>query len=249
MYSRHRLDGLGDAIYGVAMTLLVLEIRLPEGFQPHSNAELLAALQALAPKFWPYLLSFAVLGGRWRAIVKDREAHHHVERPYVTWWLFHLFSVTLIPFSSMLIGRYATFAAAVWVYSANIAALSLTGWGLTVSAPAAERQKVGENRVGVILMLTSAVLAVAQLRQPGRRHGGVPAERAGPDAVAVVRAAESARRGYDAGGRRLIISIWARSSISSAASKPISRPASRLRFVRRSASGRAFSISAASASP
>ena len=161
MYPRHRLDGLADAIYGVAMTLLVLEIRLPEGFRPHTDQDLVNALQALGPKFWPYVLSFMVLGGRWRAIVKDRPAHAEVSRAYVTWWLFHLLLITLIPFSSMLMGDYASLAPAVWVYAANLAGLSIAGWRLAVLAPEEEREKVGENRGNVIVLLASAALAVA----------------------------------------------------------------------------------------
>lgn len=161
MYPRHRLDGLADAIYGVAMTLLVLEIRLPEGFEPRTDQDLINALSTLAPKFWPYVLSFAVLGARWRAIVKDRPAHAEVSRPYVSWWLVHLLLITLIPFSSMIMGNYASLAPAVWVYAGNLAGLSIAGWRLAVLAPAEEREKVGENRGGVIMLLVSAALAVA----------------------------------------------------------------------------------------
>src|SRR5579862_2301769 len=35
MFSKARLDTLSDGIFGVAMTLLVLDVRLPENFHPH----------------------------------------------------------------------------------------------------------------------------------------------------------------------------------------------------------------------
>ena len=54
-----------DSIFGVAMTLLVLDVRLPESFQPRDASELVHALFELWPKFLPYLLSFLVLGLRW----------------------------------------------------------------------------------------------------------------------------------------------------------------------------------------
>jgi uncharacterized membrane protein len=44
MFSRARLDALSDGIFAVAMTLLVLDVRLPEDFRPHDAAELLAGL-------------------------------------------------------------------------------------------------------------------------------------------------------------------------------------------------------------
>jgi uncharacterized membrane protein len=163
MYPRHRLDGLADAIYGVAMTLLVLEIRLPEGFAPRTDQDLINALSALAPKFWPYALSFAVLGLRWRAMFKDRggDDHGEVGRAYANWWLIHLFLVTLVPFSSMVMGDYASRAPAVWIYSANLAGLSIAGWRLAALAPGEGREKLAEIRGGVIMLLISAALAVA----------------------------------------------------------------------------------------
>ena len=41
MYPKARLDALSDGIFAVAMTLLVLDVRLPEDFHPHNAAELL----------------------------------------------------------------------------------------------------------------------------------------------------------------------------------------------------------------
>src|SRR5579862_6352558 len=72
MYPRHRFDGLTDGIFAVAMTLLVLEIRLPDSANPHTSRELLGVLAGLWPKVWPYVLSFVVLGGRWRDLVEGR---------------------------------------------------------------------------------------------------------------------------------------------------------------------------------
>ena len=46
------------------MTLLVLDVRLPEDFAPRDANDLLKGLLGLAPKFLPYVLSFAVLGLR-----------------------------------------------------------------------------------------------------------------------------------------------------------------------------------------
>ena len=44
MYPRARLDALSDAVFGVAMTLLVLDVRLPEEFHTDNANELLRAL-------------------------------------------------------------------------------------------------------------------------------------------------------------------------------------------------------------
>ena len=39
MFSKARLDTLSDGIFGVAMTLLILDVRLPDNFHPRDGAE------------------------------------------------------------------------------------------------------------------------------------------------------------------------------------------------------------------
>jgi uncharacterized membrane protein len=65
MHPKARLDALSDAMFGVAMTLLVLDVRLPEAFQLQDMPELLHGLRDLIPKFLAYVSSFVVLGLRW----------------------------------------------------------------------------------------------------------------------------------------------------------------------------------------
>jgi len=105
MYPRARLDTLSDAIFGVAMTLLILDVRLPEEFHPRDGHELLADLLGLAPKFIPYVFSFVVR--RWLASVQVRSRAEHVGRTYFYWWLLNLILITCVPFSTVVVGRFA----------------------------------------------------------------------------------------------------------------------------------------------
>jgi hypothetical protein len=59
MFSKARLDTLGDGIFGVAMTLLILDVRPPEDFS-HGTAPNCCRACRLRPKFLPYVLSFGV---------------------------------------------------------------------------------------------------------------------------------------------------------------------------------------------
>jgi uncharacterized membrane protein len=117
MYPKARLDALHDGIFSVAMTLLVLDVHLPDDFHPADGDELLQGLLKLWPKFLPYLLSFAVLGLRWIASIQIRNRAEYFNREYVNWWLFYLLLITFVPFSTIVIGRYASFAPAVWLYA------------------------------------------------------------------------------------------------------------------------------------
>jgi uncharacterized membrane protein len=70
MFSKARLDTLSDGIFGVAMTLLILDVRLPDDFHTRDPGELLQGLADLWPRFLPYVLSFGVLGLRWLSNIR-----------------------------------------------------------------------------------------------------------------------------------------------------------------------------------
>ena len=66
--SLERIGALSDGVFAIAMTLIVLEIRVPEATAtPHTDAALLAELAKLTPRFVTYLLSFLTLGIFWNA--------------------------------------------------------------------------------------------------------------------------------------------------------------------------------------
>ena len=68
-----RLVFFSDGIFAIAMTLLVLEIRVPEVPPDLAAAEVPTAVLALWPKFFSYVLSFLVIGTYW-------VAHHQTLR-------------------------------------------------------------------------------------------------------------------------------------------------------------------------
>jgi uncharacterized membrane protein len=157
MYPKARLDALTDGIFAVAMTLLVLELRVPEQ-ELAGNAALWQALKDLWPKFFPYLLSFLVLGNSWLAKVRVRIAGEHVTRAYALAWLANLFCITCVPFSTMLVGRYADVPLAIWVYVGNLGLNGLTALAMVISMRDAHEAS-SERRGGVIILISSCVLA------------------------------------------------------------------------------------------
>jgi len=160
MYPRHRLEALVDGIFGVAMTLLVLEVRIPDGVDPHTDRELVSTLIAIGPKFGWYALSFVVLGVRWRELVAERTTQHEVNKRYVNWSLANLLLVTFVPFSTLLISRYASLAPAIWLYSANLAGMAICSWLIGRNAPKGERSEA-EETAGLIVFLFAAGVTAA----------------------------------------------------------------------------------------
>ena len=63
--SAHRIEALTDGIYAVAMTLLVIELKLPDHQAVHGAEALAQALADLLPKVLAWFISFSVLAIFW----------------------------------------------------------------------------------------------------------------------------------------------------------------------------------------
>jgi uncharacterized membrane protein len=130
--SVERLAALSDGIFGVGMTLLVLDLRLPAAELVHGDRELEAALVAILPQLLIYLMSFITLGMFW---VGQQTQLSHLERSdrHLTWInLAFLFPVTLMPFSTKLLAGFGATRVALIVYWLNILLLGLglyASWG------------------------------------------------------------------------------------------------------------------------
>ncbi len=162
MYPKARLDALSDSIFGVAMTLLVLELDLPAEFQPHSSGDLLNALLGLLPKFLAYALSFVVLGLRWLANVQMRHKAEAVGRQYGLWWLLYHLLVTCMPFSTMVVSRYLSQTPSIWLYAGNTLLLGALSLRLLALTPEPEsRESVFDRVTSLWVLIGSSVLAVA----------------------------------------------------------------------------------------
>jgi uncharacterized membrane protein len=154
MYSRSRLDALGDGIFAVSMTLLVLDIRLPDDFHPQGSRELLEGVVGLLPKFGPYALTFFVVAVRWLWEAEERGQRMYSRR-YAQLWLVLLFLVTCTPFTTIVLGRFPGAAAAVWLYVGNLTLLSVISFFLM------DKSKRRARIVGLSVLLISAAAAIA----------------------------------------------------------------------------------------
>ncbi|QTL01783.1 DUF1211 domain-containing protein [Aquabacter sp. L1I39] len=124
-FSRPRLESLTDGIFAFAMTVLVLDIRLPADLPLSSAADLTAHLIGLWPQTITYVISFFVLGAHWRGIAELRPGAQPATSGQVHLQMIYLFFVTLVPFSSSLVGKYGSLPPAVIFYAGNMIALGL----------------------------------------------------------------------------------------------------------------------------
>src|SRR5438128_2348691 len=71
-----RLEFITDGVYAIALTLLALDLRLPDTALHASGPELLASLIAVWPKLLSYVTSFTVVALFWS--VNHRMFHYIV---------------------------------------------------------------------------------------------------------------------------------------------------------------------------
>ena len=148
------------SVFGVAMTLLVLDVRLGEEFHPHSTAELITGLADLWPKFLPYASSFWVLGLRWLSNIQLRARSEAFGQEYAMWWLLYLFLITCVPFTTMVVGRFVMFAPATWLYAGNtllIVAVSYRLLALTDLEPGDHRR---DREISLAVLAVASIVAI-----------------------------------------------------------------------------------------
>jgi uncharacterized membrane protein len=134
--SRARLEFLFDGIFAIAMTILVLELRVPELADRHSVAELARALAHHGATFFSYLLSFAMLGILWHSHNRQYRHVQHVTTGMFALHLVQLAMAAFFPFCAALLGRYPTNLGAQVAY---VGCVTVYQWGSLLGWLAARR--------------------------------------------------------------------------------------------------------------
>jgi uncharacterized membrane protein len=116
-----RVVAFSDGIFAIAMTLLVLAVEVP----PNAG-DLGQALIDARSDFFAYILSFAVLAKLWLAHHRFFGAVLRFDNALMALNLVYLGCVALVPVTTDLLGEYSGERAAVIVYAANMAAVTLT---------------------------------------------------------------------------------------------------------------------------
>jgi len=119
-----RIGGLADALFAIVLTLLVLELRLPEAAYT-SDGDLVAALLALLPVIYAYVLTFAVGSLHWIAHHRIVAALERYDRGLLMWNLVFLGTVSGLPFSSAVVGRNGNLFVGWTLYAANIVVIGV----------------------------------------------------------------------------------------------------------------------------
>jgi uncharacterized membrane protein len=131
-----RVEAFSDGVFAIAITLLILEIRVPELREPFRNGQLVTALLELWPSFVAFLFSFFVILVMW-------VNHHELVRwvriadyPFLFANGLVLLMVTFVPFPTAIVARYLgtdASRAAVGFYCATFLCISVSFNALLLS--------------------------------------------------------------------------------------------------------------------
>ena len=129
-HANARLEAFCDGVFAIAITLLVIDIRIPETAAIENTSGLWHALQHIAPSIYAFLLSFCVILITW--------VNHHnhlkmVGRSNAAFLYangFLLLTVAFIPFPTSLLGEYlfSGHAAPAVILYEGVLTLQAVGW-------------------------------------------------------------------------------------------------------------------------
>jgi len=126
--SKARMEALTDGIFAIAMTLLVLELKVPELPRSVPAHELLRSLAAEKPVFLSFFFSFLYCGLLWFFHHLAMHFFRHLQVALVWLNLLFLMSISLLPFSCALLGHFGENRAVLEIYFGHLFASAMLLW-------------------------------------------------------------------------------------------------------------------------
>lgn len=123
--NKNRIEALTDGVFAVVMTLLVLDISVPQISSHYAidsvaaGTELLKRLFDLWPKILSFGISFVILAIYW--VAHHRQFHYIKQSNRGLIWIniMFLMATCLVPFSTSLLGEYREQEISILVYGGN----------------------------------------------------------------------------------------------------------------------------------
>ena len=123
-FQLERLILFTDAVFAIAITLLVIEIRVPELHHATEEAAVQGLLR-LIPKFIGFFISFFVIAVYWVAHHRIFRFVHRLDNRLIWTNLFFLLGIVLMPFTTAYQSEYSLLRTPWIVYSFNIIVVGL----------------------------------------------------------------------------------------------------------------------------
>ena len=101
-----RLEAFCDGVFAIALTLLIIDIKIPSTVEFSSSTELWLAIKHIMPSIFAFILSFFIIFITW---VNHHNAFKMIDKSSVSFIYangFLLLTVVFIPFPTSLVGEY-----------------------------------------------------------------------------------------------------------------------------------------------
>lgn len=168
---KERIETLVDGVFAIAMTILVLEIKVPEIEDHRDRAALGAHLRHALPTIGAYFFSFFMLGIFWTWFHRLAALMVRLDKVVLALQLFFLALVSFFPFAAALLGRYPMNPLSLGVYLPVIALILSTQAATFELAyrrgcvkpdlTAAERGAIGRRNLRGLLIFSIASIPAA----------------------------------------------------------------------------------------
>lgn len=170
-----RIEAFSDGVFAIAITLLILDIRVPQLRDDHSAVGLWRALRDLWPSYLSFMVSFVVIGIIW---VNHHNLFKYIKQSNHVLLLLNivLLCVSIIPFPTTLLADYIAVPGqanvAMLVYSGTMLVMGLcysTIWRYVKHTPALLNNAInewvvwpmgGRNQFGIPIYFLAFVLAI-----------------------------------------------------------------------------------------
>ncbi len=123
-----RVVFLSDGLFAIALTILVIDLRLPDLPVSAGTSELSSAIGELAPKVFAYALSFAIISLYWVAHLRRFKLIGRADTGLAYLNLLLLAFIALIPFPTSLIGEHGDLPVVVVIYAGTLSAAGIAGF-------------------------------------------------------------------------------------------------------------------------
>jgi len=124
IYDKSRVLSFTDAVFSIALTVLILEVSIPTITEIRSNGTV-GVLANLIPEFVGFTVSFLVIALHWVVHLRVSNRPFEMTRNLLRLHLFLLFFIVLLPFSTSFYVNGVSFAGPFVFYCANLVLIGL----------------------------------------------------------------------------------------------------------------------------
>jgi len=170
-----RLEMFSDGVFAIAITLLVLEIKVPPIESIHSVNDLVNALVHLWPSYFAFFYSFGGILIQW--IIHHNTFNHmdKTSRPFLYANGFLLFTIVFFPFPTALLAEYINteYAMPAIVFYGIVSVINSLAWFLFIRSinkpkrllndafsPEEYNKLKTSNRFALVIYASTALLAI-----------------------------------------------------------------------------------------